>query len=287
MATRAVPALIRVAKHQDRDRPARLLEVATRVLPPARREWGAAMRAELDQITEETARWRFSAGCGWAALVVRSRSREPGGEKLRAVVFTGIAASLGLGLYGVVRYPGLRSGYHLWSSLAVLVFVLGVYATATVMLSRGGARKASLARNYGVTGGAVIGIAWVAALLPTPAMKSFVIVPLVVALLGPVGVAALASRAARDRRTGRLAGLWTAVVGGLTVFTIWVTVTYVTNGRPYDPGLVRDFHHSGAADLATYAVSDDLGSGLVLLLLVPTVALALGSLGARLGEQRG
>ncbi len=38
---------------------------------------------------------------------------------------------------------------------------------------------------------------------------------------------------------------------------------------------------------ATYAVSDDLGSGLVLLLLVPTVALALGSLGARLGEHRG
>ena len=34
-------------------------------------------------------------------------------------------------------------------------------------------------------------------------------------------------------------------------------------------------------DLATYAVSDNLGSGLVLLLLVPTVALALGSLSAR------
>ena len=71
------------------------------------------------------------------------------------------------------------------------------------------------------------------------------------------------------------------------VFAIWVTVTYMTDGRPYDSGLVRDFHRSGAPDLATYAVSDDLGSGLVLLLLVPTVVLALGSLGARFGERRG
>ena len=32
----------------------------------------------------------------------------------------------------------------------------------------------------------------------------------------------------------------------------------------------------------TYAISDNLGSGLVLLLLIPTVALALGTLGTRL-----
>jgi hypothetical protein len=61
-----------------------------------------------------------------------------------------------------------------------------------------------------------------------------------------------------------------------------VTVTYANAGGPYDSGLVRDFHKSGAPDLATYAISDDLGSGLVLLLMVPTVALALGSLSARL-----
>ena len=66
-----------------------------------------------------------------------------------------------------------------------------------------------------------------------------------------------------------------------------VSVTYANEGRPYDAGLVRDFHASGAHDLATYAVSDDLGSGLVLLVLVPTVALALGSLGAQLGARRG
>ena len=38
--------------------------------------------------------------------------------------------------------------------------------------------------------------------------------------------------------------------------------------------------------IARYAVSDNLGSGLVLLLLVPTVALALGFRSARFVSER-
>jgi hypothetical protein len=66
---------------------------------------------------------------------------------------------------------------------------------------------------------------------------------------------------------------------------VWVTATYLRDGLPYDHGLIRDFHRSGATDLATYAVSDNLGSGLMLLLLVPTVALAVGFLSARLASK--
>jgi len=76
--------------------------------------------------------------------------------------------------------------------------------------------------------------------------------------------------------------LWSGLVAGLIVFVVWAIMTYVNAGGPYDRGLVEDFRQSGAHDLATYAVSDNLGSGLVLLVLVPTVALALGTLGVRL-----
>ncbi len=79
-----------------------------------------------------------------------------------------------------------------------------------------------------------------------------------------------------------LAALWSGLVGGLSVFIVWVTLTYTNAGGPYDSGLIRDFQRSGAPDLATYAVNDNLGSGLVLLLMIPTVALALGLLTARL-----
>ena len=93
--------------------------------------------------------------------------------------------------------------------------------------------------------------------------------------------AAIAGHRFRDWRTGALTALWSGLVAGLTVFIVWATVTYANAGGPYDTGLVKDFHSSGAHDLPTYAVSDDLGSGLVLLLLIPTVAVALGTLGAR------
>ena len=79
-----------------------------------------------------------------------------------------------------------------------------------------------------------------------------------------------------------MTALWSGLVAGLIVFIVWTTVTYANAGGPYDGGLVDDFHKSGAHDLATYAVSDGLGSGLVLLLLIPTAALALGTLGTRL-----
>jgi hypothetical protein len=46
---------------------------------------------------------------------------------------------------------------------------------------------------------------------------------------------------------------------------------------------MRDFQHSGARDLAAYIVGDTLGAACGLLVIVPVLALALGSLGARLG----
>ena len=138
-----------------------------------------------------------------------------------------------------------------------------------------------------MVGGVVIGAAWFALLAPTTGLKSLVFLPLMVTLVGPIAVAMLAGRAARDASAGTMAAVWTAIVGGIVVFAVWVTATYASEGRPYDAGLVRDFHSSGAPDLATYAVSDNLGSGLMLLVLVPTVALALGSFGARLGQRHG
>ena len=110
--------------------------------------------------------------------------------------------------------------------------------------------------------------------------------PLLIALFGPAIVAAVAGHRANDSRTGTLAALWSGLVGGLCVFIVWVTLTYTNAGGPYDSGLIRDFHRSGAPDLTTYAVSDDLGSGLVLLLMIPTVALALGSLTTRMAPPR-
>ena len=106
--------------------------------------------------------------------------------------------------------------------------------------------------------------------------------PLAVALLAPASVAVFTAHRSRNAKAGTSAALWSGLIGGLLIFAIWVTATYLRDGRPYDPQLIRDFHHSGAHDLATYAVSDNLGAALTLLLIVPTIALAAGSLAAQL-----
>jgi hypothetical protein len=49
------------------DGPARLLAAAAATLPGDRRDWGAAMAAELAQVQGHRSRWRFAAGCARTA----------------------------------------------------------------------------------------------------------------------------------------------------------------------------------------------------------------------------
>jgi hypothetical protein len=247
------------------------------------------MRRELEHVHGTRARWQFSLGCTWAAMLIRARATfgrpAPGAARARGLVLAAIFAALALGVFGLLDYPGLRSGYGAWASAPAFLALLTGYAMIALTLSSRRGAPAQIARRYGLIGGIAVGGAWFVIFSPGP-LKSWVILPLAFALLGPASIAALAGRATRDPRTGTEAAVWAGIVGGLTVFIVWVTATYLHNGRPYDAGLLRDFHNSGAPDLATFAVSDDLGSGLVLLLLVPTLALALGSLASRIAVGR-
>ena len=259
-----------------------LLVFAVQGLPAGRAGWAHAMLVELGRVEGRRERWQFSLGCTWASVRIRVEALEPGGALLRAVVLGCAAIAVALVGYGLVRYPGLRSEPNVWGAMILFLATLLAYAVLTVVLSRGEAQRSVAARRYGLAGGLVVGVGWLLGIAPPSAFKGWVFLPLLVALLGPAIIAAVAGRSAHDSRTGTLAALWSGFVGGLTVFIVWVTVTYANAGGPYDSGLVRDFHNSGAPDLTTYGVSDNLGSGLVLLLMIPTVALALGSLTARL-----
>jgi hypothetical protein len=291
VAMRVMPALAQLRRSlratAGGDRAAVLLALAVRGLPPADSEWGTAMSAELAPLRGRRSRWAFAAGCAQAAIVVRLRAGivRPGrgGGGVRALVLSAIAAALGLGIYGAVRYPALRGGVAGWAAIAVFAAILAVYAAAALSLTRGAAAQAVLARRRGVAGGLAVAAAWLAVIMPEAFSQSLVALPLAATLLIPAGVATLVGRSTRQVRTGTDAALWSGMVGALLAFTVWVSATYAGDGRPYDAQLIRDFQHSGARDLATYAVGDTLGAAMGLLVIVPVVALALGSLGARLG----
>ena len=289
-----VPAVVRAGRRARRnaegDAPARVLALAVTGLPETHDQWGQAMSAELETLCGRGARWRFTLGCARAAGVIRARvtltSRDRGGGGLRTVIGVGVSAAVALGAYGLVRYPGLRSGD---ASIAAAGFValLVAYAAATLALSGGKGLQEIAARRHGLVGGVAIGAAWLVVLSPTETLKQWVLVPLMIALLGPGCVAALAARDGKHVIAGTRAALWSGMVGGLLVFTVWITATYARDGRPYDAQLLRDFPRSGAPDLATLAVSDALSSALTLLILIPLTAVAFGSLGARLPRTTG
>jgi hypothetical protein len=240
------------------------------------------MLAEFEQVQGRWPRWRFTLGCAWAAAQIRLRSPEPGGAGLRTVILGCATLALALVGYGLVRYPGLGSEPDAWAAIVVFLATLLVYAGLAIVLARGVSHRSVAARRFGVVGGFATGAGWLLGLAPPAALKGWVFLPLLIALVGPALTATIAGHRSRDPRTGSLTALWSGLVAGLTVFIVWTTVTYANAAGPYDSGLIKDFHRSGARDLQTYAISDSLGSGLVLLLLIPTVALAVGTLGTRL-----
>ena len=290
-----VPAVVRAGRRARRtaegDAPARLLAFAVTGLPETHHQWGRAMSAELQTVCGRGARWRFALGCARAAGVIRARvtltSRDRGGGGLRTGIGVGVMAAVALGGYGLVRYPGLRSGDASISPPS------GSWRSCSPTPRRRSRSRAGrglpeiAARRHGLVGGVAIGAAWLVVLSPTETLKQWVLVPLMIALLGPGCVAALAARDGKHVTAGTRAALWSGIVGGLLVFTVWMTATYARDGRPYDAQLLRDFPRSGAPDLATLAVSDALASALTLLILIPLTAVAFGSLGARLPRTTG
>ena len=188
------------------------------------------MLAELDQVPAGRARWQFSVGCAWAAARMRMASREPGGAVLRNGVLGAATLALALIGYGLVRYPGLRSEPNVWGAAIAFLVTLCSITALTLMLSHGVSERSSVSRRDGLIGGIAIGAGWLVGLTPPAALKGWVFLPLLVALLGPVVVAAVAGR--RDARTGTLASLWSGITGGLIVFIVWVVGDLHASRRP-------------------------------------------------------
>jgi hypothetical protein len=128
------------------DGPGWLLAAAAATLPADRRDWGVAMAAELAQVPDRAARWRFAVGCARAAIF------PPGGNGAAV----GIAGALGV---AAVVAAALVTGAALPAGrVFALTFVglLGGLATLTVA-RRGWARGTG--PGLAVGGLALVGIA--------------------------------------------------------------------------------------------------------------------------------
>jgi hypothetical protein len=254
------------------------LLLAAVTLALGRRDWGHAMLAELEQVRGRRARWRFAAGCVRAQVVT-----------LPAITACALAAgfvSAAIVVVALVRYPGIVTGVGTWVAVACFGGLVVGYVVVTAHL---GARLAeSRLVLPAVAVGVAIACSWmVVGLSASLAWGAPVSMTLLV--LGPA-VALLAGWWATAHSRSQASGVacvgLASLVAGFALFILWAGQTVAFAGRPYDAGQLRDFAASGAPDLATYAVNDSLGSGMVLLLLVPLVSVAAGLAGSAVGVRR-
>ena len=257
------------------DIPAAVVGWAARLLSVDRAEWGQAMLGELGQY-KGSARWRYALGCAVAAIGLPRRGRSA--RWVMASVLVASIVSAGLVGYGFARYPGMVTGAGTWLALAAFAAVLAGFVVVTGVTTR--------QSPIGVTGlvcGCALAGVWIvvgAVALSTRSTGSMFL--LLILPLASIAVGVIGARRGRTRTAGRRAALVSAVVAALAVFLVLAADTLITGGRPYDTGQLQDFATSGYPDMATYAVSDNLGTAMVLLLLMSAMTALLGSAGASL-----
>jgi hypothetical protein len=240
------------------------------------------MVGELEQVGGRVARWRFVLTCVTATLLFPARRGDPG-RIIVALVAAAAMSCAGLVAYALLRYPAIRAAAGTWPSVAAFIVVLAVYAFLTVLVVRRGAgAPVPSATRSGLAGGLFLAAAWTLVALAVAFQASWfafswllIGVPLASAAVGAAG-----TWRGRAAAAGRQAALLSAVIAGLMLFLALAAVTFITARGPYDAGQLQDFPTSGYPDLASYAVSDNLGTGMALLLVVPIATAVFGSAGA-------
>jgi hypothetical protein len=260
------------------DIPAAVVGWAARLLSVDRAEWGQAMLGELGQY-RGSARWRYAMGCAVAAIGLPRRGRS--GRWVMASVLVASITSAGLVGYGFARYPGMVAGAGTWLALAMFAALLAGFVVVTGVTTR----QSPVAVTGLVSGCALAGV-WIVVGAVAMSTRSTTSTALLLILpLASIAVGVVGARRGHTRVAGRRAALVSAVVAALAVFLVLATNTLITGGRPYDAGQLRDFATSGYPDMATYAVSDNLGTAMVLLLLMSVMTSVLGSAGAGLARR--
>jgi len=193
------------------DGPARLLTAAATVLPDHRRVWGTAMTAELAQVVDRRARWRFAASCTRTAVWTPRAGRLP-------------VVGVGLLIAGAMIVLGLtvRAMLPAMGSFAVCFSVLvGALALATAVRSPGLRRPAPglwlAVAGLVAVGGCIAATAYAVSEHPGLVMPWATAGYLALALTFCLWIALAAPRAVAPARLARPVALGAAVVLGAGV----------------------------------------------------------------------
>jgi hypothetical protein len=270
------------AVHRDGDTARYLLTLACTGLPADRAAWGQAMRTELTYIEGPAARWRFALGGISAAVTARTVGRlrtQPG----LVFVLAGLLTGTGLIVTALVTYPSLRSSPKIRPFLIVTIVVFAVYAALAVAAASDTHAAARRARRSGLLTGAVLAPPW---FVFAAGWWNLHGTPLILTVGIPVVTAAATTRAAGNPRTGISTTVWAGLTAGIAVFIAFTIAGFATANGPYDASQLAEYAHSGNPSSAAYWMGEDLAASLLLLMIIPCLTIALGSIGTVIATMR-
>jgi hypothetical protein len=265
----------RAALDAQPDASARFLAVAAATLPEVRRDWGAAMLAELSSVSGSAARWRFAASSARAALLPPAGGRRPATGYLgAAVAVLGVIACVVAAAYLSLAYPGT---VEVASALFIAVLVGFLAACVSFALFAPPALTSSALANrtglcLGLGGGFGLLLLSRSNVLEAGAMAFIVPVQFLTFVIAPVLVACIA-RSLRAAVQTIVAGLF---FGGVMMFPVYILESI----RRYHAG--GGLYLDGDAPTGT-TIGTNLGDAISwLLLVVPSLMIPLGIIGAAL-----
>ena len=256
------------------DGPSGLLGLAVAVTPGSRREWGAAMTAELAGLTGRTQRWRFALSCVPAALFPPRRARRAASPPalLRRLTAPPALVLGGLGIaavvYLLVRYsqPGPVGVAPVHDPVALSLSALAFGAALWLAVATPGTLGTDKqAFQVGLGTGLAMGLLTFAA-GPLPTLLGVVILPWVTATVA-------AQR--RSFRSGVRTAVWASAfttLAGIPAFLVGALTSFARDGAIwYGDGVQR----AGIIDeMAGWVVPMTIG----VLLPVMVVGAALGAM---------
>jgi hypothetical protein len=263
------------------DGPSGLLGLAVAVTPGSRREWGAAMTAELAGLTGRTERWRFALSCVPAALFPPRRARRAASTPapLRRLAAPPALVLGGLGIaavvYLVIRYwqPGPVGITPVHDPVVLSLSALGFGAVVWLAVATPGTLGTDKeAFQVGLGTGLAMGLLTFAA-GPFPILLGVVGLPWVT-----VTVAAVRQSFRSGVRTAVWASAFTTLAG-IPAFVVGALVSFARDGEIwYGDGVQR----AGIIDeMAGWVVPWTIG----VLLPVMVVGAALGAVLAAPGRR--
>ncbi|MFB9446921.1 hypothetical protein Dvina_25670 [Dactylosporangium vinaceum] len=217
-----------------------LLAAAVRLLPAPRREWGAAMLAELDGIGPAGERRRFAAGCV-AAILTRPAVWRRVGYALLPVAAAGFVVRWS----AAIDWAPRRWGVVAFALLLAAVAELGVFGPLGPV-GAGWAARATRLVAYALVGVLAVEAGWFMAHQTNADLGGEPVLAVVFAGFLAGALAVTGHRAAVTART-----LLTGLAGGFGLAGVWAALVLLDPPVPADVGLAVVLLGTGLAGIGS------------------------------------